>query len=181
VKTTVKTDRTSMPDSPATTMPNKYPVAVMVEFQPIHDNRWVDGRWVVAGVVAGEQLAADGIQCRRIHTSETGQQYLWSGFSVELHKDDAESYYHNLMSDHPGAFVICNEETGEPLRPAIVTLSYGEATSYMETDVRVERVAMPAELYRCMERFVLDNYAPEKTKKRKRDNWKEEGRGRRQG
>lgn len=170
-----------MPDSPATTIAQQYPVAVMVEFQAIHDNRWVDGRWVVTGVVAGAQLAADGVQCQQIHTGEAGQQYLWSGFSVALHKDDAESYYYNLMSDNPSAFVICNEEQGVPLQPDFVTLSYGEATSYMETDARVERVPMPAELYRCLEEYVLANYVPEKKRKRRRDNWKEAGRGRHRG
>jgi hypothetical protein len=81
------------------------------------------------------------------------------------------------MSDKPSAFIICNEGQDEPLQPAIVTLSYGEATSYMETDVRVERVDMPADLYRSLEQYVLANYVPEKRKKRKRDNWKEAGRG----
>lgn len=83
------------------------------------------------------------------------------------------------MSDHPSVFIICNEEQGEPLQPFIVTLSYGEAISYMETDVRVERVKMPAELYRSLEQYVLANYVPEKRKKRKREDWKEAGRGRR--
>jgi len=168
-----------MPDSPAATAPLQYPVAVMVGFQAIHDNCWVDGRWLVTGVIAGEQFAADGIHRKRVHSSEAGQQYLWSGLSVELHKDDAESYYYNLVSDNPSAFVICSEEQGEPLQPFIVTLSYGEATSYMETDVRVERVEMPAELYRRLEQYVLANYVPEKKKKRKRDNWKEADRGQR--
>jgi hypothetical protein len=153
----------------------------MVEFQAIHDNRWVDGRWVVTGVVAGGRLAANGIHSKRVHSGEAGQQYLWSGLSIELHRDDAESYYYNLMSDNPSAFVICSEEPGEPLQPSIVTLSYGEATSYMETDARVERVEMPAELYRYLEQYVLANYVPEKKKKRKRENWKEAGRGRGQG
>ena len=167
-----------MPDSPATTVAQQYPVAVMVEFQAIHDNRWVDGRWVVTGVVAGEQLAADGIQCQQIHTSDTGQQYLWSGFSVALHRDDAESFYCNLMSDNPGVFVICEEHPDRPLQPFIVTLSYSEATTYMETDQRVERVEMPAELYRWLEQYVLANYVPEKKKKRRRVDWKESERER---
>jgi hypothetical protein len=47
----------------------------------------------------------------------------------------------------------------------------------METDEIVETVAMPPELYRWAERFVLEHYVPEKRKKRKRDNWKEDGRG----
>lgn len=167
-----------MPDSFATVVPDKYPVAVLVEYQVVDDNRWIDGRWVVAGVVAGEQLADNTLHSKLVHSSETRQQYLWTGLSVELHPDDAESYYCNLMSDHPGVFVVCNEERDEALRPAIVTLSYGEATSYMETDQRVDRVEMPAALYRSLEQYVLANYVPEKRKKRKRDEWKEVDRGR---
>jgi hypothetical protein len=152
---------------------------VLVEYQVVRDNRWIDGRWAVTGVVAGEQLADNGLHSKLVHSSEAGQQYLWSGLSVELHPDDAESYYCNLMSDHPGVFVICSEAQDEPLQPAIVTLSYGEAASYMETDQRVERVEMPAELYRWLEQYVLANYVPEKKKKRKRDDWKRSDRGRR--
>jgi hypothetical protein len=167
-----------MPDSLATAAPRNYPVAVLVEYQVVHDNRWIDGRWAVTGVVAGEQLADNKLHSKLVHSSEAGQQYLWSGLSVELHPDDTESYYCNLMSDHPGVFVICSEEQDEPLQPAIVTLSYGEATSYMETDQRVDRVEMPAELYRWLEQYVLANYVPEKKKKRKRDDWKGGDRGR---
>ena len=82
-------------------------------------------------------------------------------------------------SDRPSVFVICSQEAGEPPRPIIATLSYGEATSYMETDELVESVAMPAEIYRWAERFVLEHYVPEKRRKRKRDNWKAAGRGQR--
>ena len=47
----------------------------------------------------------------------------------------------------------------------------------METDEIVESVGMPAELYRWVERFVLQHYVPEKRRKRKRDNWKANGNG----
>lgn len=168
-----------MPDSLTATVPLQYPVAVLVAYHVVHDNRWIDGRWAVTGVVAGKQSDNAGIRCQLIHSSDETQQYLWTGLVIELHADDAESYYCNLMSDHPGVFVVCNEEAGEALRPAIATLSYGEAASYMETDQRVERVAMPAELYRRLEQYVLANYVPEKRKKRKRDDWKEADRERR--
>ena len=108
---------------------------------------------------------------------EAGKQYLYTGLSIELHKDDAESFYCNLMSDNPSVFVICDEEQDELLQPSIVTLSYAEATTYMETDQRVERVEMPAELYRWLEQYVLANYVPEKKKKRKRTDWKVTDRG----
>ena len=166
-----------MPDSLAITAPRTYPVAVLVEYQLVHDNRWIDGRWVVTGVVASKQPVEDGMQCKLIHSGDDAQQYLWTGLSIELHKDDAESFYCNLMSDNPSVFVICDEEQDESLQPSIVTLSYAEATTYMENEQRVERVEMPAELYRWLEQYVLANYVPEKKKKRKRVDWKETDRG----
>lgn len=162
-----------MPELHTATAPLQHPVTVLVEYQSVHDNRWIVGRWAVTGVVAGKPLDEAGIQCRLVHSSHETQQYLWSGLSIELHPDDAESYYCNLMSDNPSVFVVCNEVQGEALQPAIVTLSYGQAASYMETDQRVERIAMPADLYRWLEQYVLENYVPEKRKKRRRDDWKE--------
>ena len=72
----------------------------------------------------------------------------------------------------------CTLDDNGPLRPLIVTLSYDEAASYLESDDIVESVAMPAELYRWVENFVLEHYLPQKKKKRKRENWKEEPRER---
>jgi hypothetical protein len=174
-----------VPESLATPVPDEFFVSVLVEFRKAADNRWEEGRWHVADVVAGElERAGAGsghgsghVQNRQLHAATKGRQFLHTGLRMRLYKDDAESYYYNLVSDNPAVFVICNQEAGEPLQPFIVTLSYGEATSYMETDEIVETVAMPPELYRWAERFVLEHYVPEKRKKRKRDNWKEDGRG----
>ncbi|NOR40587.1 MAG: DUF3305 domain-containing protein [Gammaproteobacteria bacterium] len=167
-----------MQDSLAAALSSTCPVAVLVEYQLVHDNRWIDGRWVVTGVVASKQPVEEGLQRKLIHSGDEAQQYLWTGLRIELHKDDAESFYCNLMSDNPSVFVICDEQQDAPLQPSIVTLSYSEATTYMETDQRVERVEMPAELYRWLEQYVLANYVPEKKKKRKRVDWKESDRGR---
>jgi hypothetical protein len=168
-----------MTDSFTTGVPDSFAVSVLVEYRETQDNRWEDGRWQVAGVVAGSGQGEGGGQARPLHAAGEGRQYLWSGLRLQLHRDDAESYYFNLVSDRPSVFVICSQEAGEPPRPFIATLSYGEATSYMETDELVESVAMPAELYRWAERFVLEHYVPEKRRKRKRDNWKAAGRGQR--
>ncbi|MGB5306549.1 MAG: DUF3305 domain-containing protein [Gammaproteobacteria bacterium] len=165
-----------MTDSLTTPVPDAFSVSVIVEFVETLANRWEDGHWRVVGVVAGSQKDG-GTQSRELHAAAQGRQYLHAGLQMRLYLDDAESYYYNLVSDNPGVFVICNQESGGPLQPFIATLSYGEATSYMETDAIVETVAMPPELYRWAERFVLEHYVPEKHKKRKRDNWKEEGRG----
>jgi len=180
-----------MTDSLTTPLPDAFPVSVIVEFVETPDNRWEDGRWRVAGVVAGrrEQSSPGGgretgpgpagntAQVTPLHAATQGREFLHTGLQCHLYRDDAESYYFNIVSDNPAVFVICNQEAGGPLQPFIATLSYGEATSYMETDAIVERVAMPPELYRWVEHFVLENYVPEKRRKRKRDHWREEARG----
>jgi len=51
----------------------------------------------------------------------------------ELFRDDAENYYYNLVSDNPGAFIICKQEEDRPPWTVIATLNYGEASSYLET------------------------------------------------
>ena len=166
-----------MSDSLTTPVPDAFSVSVIVEFIETQDNRWETGRWQVAGVVATGPDDGEETPPRQLHAATEGRQYLYTGLDLRLFRDDAESYYYNLVSDNPSVFVICNQETGEPLQPFIATLSYGEATSYMETDEIVETVAMPPELYRWTERFVLEHYVPEKRKKRKRDNWKETDHG----
>ncbi len=156
-------------------MKTAFPVSIIVGFQSTCDNRWKNGYWKVTGLVAGG-TDGTGVQRQSLHAATEGAQYLWTGLSVELHRDDAESYYFNIISDSPRVFVICSQqEDSEPLKPFIATLSYDEAASYMEADEVVESVEMPAELYRWVEQYVLDNYLPEKKKKRKRDNWKEVG------
>jgi hypothetical protein len=161
-----------MSDSFARPFPDTFPVSVIVEYRKARDSRWEDGHWQVSGVVAGSEVIDTGAGARQLHALAEGRQYLWSGLRVQLHRDDAASYYFNLVSDNPRVFIICREEVGQAPRPLIATLSYAEATSYMETDAMVESVDMPAELYHWAERFVLEHYVPEKRKKRKRENWK---------
>lgn len=168
-----------MTDSLSTPVPDAFSVSVITEFVETKDNRWQSGYWQVSGVVA---VAPDDNVSTTVplHGGTESKQILHTGLDLRLYKDDAESYYYNLISDNPSIFLICSQEADEPLQPFIATLSYGEATSYMETEEIVKTVAMPPELYRWAERFVLEHYVPEKRKKRKRENWKEEARGSRE-
>lgn len=155
-------------------MQQSFPVSVLLDYVATPGNRWQDGRWAVTGVVAAAAKDEQNrVQCAPLHPGSDDRQVLWSGFSVDLFKDDAESYYYNIVSDTPRIFVICNTQDDTSLKPLMVTLSYDEASSYMESDQAVESVAMPVELYRYVEQFVLEHYLPQKKKKRKRDNWKE--------
>ncbi len=166
-----------MPDSITTPVPDAFEVSVIVEFRMTPENRWQEGYWQVTAVVAGDLRGAEALDGRQLHAATRGQQYLWTGLLVNLHKDDAENYYYNLVSENPRIFIICSQNSGEPPQPLIATLSYGEAGSYMETDWLVESVDMPPELYRWAERFVLEHFVPTKHRKRKRDDWKEADHG----
>ena len=127
------------------------------------------------GVVAGQFPADRGVQKRLIHGDAESEQFLWTGFTLSLHKDDAESYYSNLMGEKPSVFIVSRPED-ERLQPFLLTLSYDEADSYMEVDEAVSAVAIPPEIYRWCEAFVLTHYVPEKRHKRKRNNWKQDPR-----
>jgi hypothetical protein len=59
--------------------------------------------------------------------------------------------------------------------PFLVSLSFDEANAYQEGDGVVYAVAMPPELYRWCEHFVLDHYVPEKKKKRRLTDWRKAG------
>lgn len=54
-------------------------------------------------------------------------------------------------------------------------MSSDEANAHLECEDEVFVVDVPPELYRWTEAFVLMHYTAEKRKKRKRDNWKEQG------
>ena len=156
----------------------QFPVSVLMQFKESQNKIWSSGQWEVTGLVAGqagEKLGGVTESTQVISRDIGNGQILWSGLAVQLHKDDAESYYHNLMCENPKAFIICqsDEVEGNQCQPFLVTLSYDEASSYLEVDELVLSVDMPAELYRWVEQFILEHYVPEKKRKRKRESWKE--------
>lgn len=163
------------PESPAPQPPTTFPVSVIVSREPVQVSQWVSERWEVRGVVAGEGIAQAHAQKTTLRVGEAGEQTLWTGFELELFKDEAESYYLNLMGEKPSVFVICRVEEAdddeEELVPFLATLSYDEAASYMDADDAVYSVPIPPEVYLWVERYVVENYVPGENKKRKRTKW----------
>lgn len=156
----------------------QFPVSVLMRFRQSEHKLWSVGQWEAIGLVvgeAGEKVAGVNSSNQVVRRDIGNGQYLWSGLKVSLYKDDGESYYHNLMCEQPKAFIVCksDELDSEQCQPFLVTLSYDEASSYLEVDELVLSVDMPAELCRWVEKFVLEHYVPEKKRKRKRENWKE--------
>lgn len=168
----------SVREKPESVTASSFPVSVLMVFREPGDQPWDTGHWDVMGVVAGNSLAGDarddGVP---INTDSSDRQFLWPGFRLELFKDDAGSYYHNLMGSKPRIFVVCREGDSGRLEPFMATPSYDEAAAYTEVEEEVFAVPMPPEVYRWAEKFVLEHYVPEKKKKRKRENWKKPKQG----
>jgi hypothetical protein len=123
----------------------------------------------VVGVVAGEHAGAVPAPAAG---GGAGAHRVYAGLNLQLHRDDAESYYCNLVAERPSVFVICEQTDGGELKPMRVTVSYGEASAWTEVEETVQAVAMPPEVYRWVEQYVLEHYVPMKQRKRKRDDWK---------
>jgi hypothetical protein len=93
------------------------------------DSRWLRESWDLLGVVLDSEYPSSEAR-RCIRQSDHGEQYLWSGFKVRLHRDELESYFHNLQSPEPKIFVITHRDAEGAPEPFLVSLSYDEANAY---------------------------------------------------
>ena len=152
-------------------MKDTFPVAVLMEKRP-PVNQWADAYWKAVGVVVGE---SENDETRLVHEQDEVQQYLIPGLTVRLYKDQCESYYHNMKSPQPSCYIICYRRDNAMPEPFLISMSFDEAHSYLEGDEEVYSVPVPPELYQHTEAYVIDNYFPEKKKKRKLNNWKQGG------
>lgn len=156
---------------------DSFPVSVIMENREIQHGAWTFPQWRVVGVVAGRNIGQgqNQNQCQIIHEGDGGgQQYLWSGYTVKLYKDSAESYWYNLVGAHPSLFVICREDEETGLAPLTVSANYDDASACMETDGTVFATPIPPEIYQWLEHYVVENYVPRDPKKRTRRNWTNE-------
>jgi hypothetical protein len=127
--------------APAT--PTRFPVTVLMERRNVDGNPWISERWKAVGVTVGAARANGGVNPVRVVSGPDGDQYLWSGLQVELFRDEAESYYHNLMASTPGCYIIARfGEDGMPA-PVLVTLSFDAGQAYLEGGDTVYNVPLP--------------------------------------
>ncbi|MFQ5936844.1 MAG: DUF3305 domain-containing protein, partial [Acidiferrobacterales bacterium] len=101
------------------------------------------------------------------------EQFLWTGFTLELYKDLTEDYLYNLTSKTPALFIVCREDEDGGLAPFLVTASHDEAHAYLEVDDSLFSVPIPAEICAWLEQYTAENYVPGERKTRKRKNWLE--------
>jgi hypothetical protein len=145
------------------------PVSVILERRPA-TSQWVDHVWGAAGITVGRH--ASSREPRLIREAEDHALYLVGGLGVTLYVDECESYYYNLVSDNPRAYVLAHvENPNERPDPFRVSMSFDEAHAYLEGDDEIYAVDVPPELYRWAESFVIGNYFPERKRKRKLRDW----------
>jgi uncharacterized protein DUF3305 len=136
-----------------------FPVSVVMQRRAVQ-NRWIDCVWEPWGVLPTEERGEP-----RLLLDDNGTaQWLHPGFTLQLHRDEAEGYYLNVSGPAPSVFILwrMDEERGLPLD---VTVSSDEAGRWLDGGHSVDRVAMPAEIFAWVGDYVEHNYRPEPKKR----------------
>jgi hypothetical protein len=140
-------------------MPKKR-VAVVMQRRPLA-NRWQSEVWEPVGVLDGYEGES---QSRLIVEAESSQQWLYPGFEVVLRRSEAEGYFHNVSALEPRVFILWRMEDDRAV-PQFVTVSYDEASRWMDGGEHVDSVPMPAVLFAWVGEFVEKNYRKEPKKR----------------
>jgi len=153
----------------------RYPLSAVMECSRSKRGPWRLPVWRLIGFVAGQAVTgSDHPRRLPVHTGEGRSQWLWTGLSLVLFRDSAESYWYNLVGRRPALFLVCREDADGGLAPFTVTANYDEAGAHMEADDQVFSAPIPPELYLQLETFVMQHYQPRSPVKRKRVNWTEQ-------
>jgi len=135
-------------------------VAVVMQ-RRVTRNRWQSEIWEPWSIVPG---FAEADAARMLVERPELQQWLYPGFKLELHRDEAEGYYLNVSTDKPRVFVLWRMD-GEVGVPLAVTASYNEGGRWLDGGNSVDGVPMPPEVFAWVGEFVEKNYRPEPKKR----------------
>jgi len=141
-------------------------VAVLMERER-SPNQWEDWRFRVTEVVQDD--GGFGAEARTLRDDGQNAQFLFPGFEVTLHADEAEGYYLNLSTGTPVWFVMWRLAEDDPsaARPELVTLSYNEAARLLDAQERVDNVPLPAAEREWLTAFTEEHYKPEPKRRRR--------------
>ena len=153
-------------------LPQQLNLAVVMEKQP-STHPWAEFCYQALGVVVRDLKEEKSVS--RIYQNGEVEHFLVTGLNLQLHPDECESYYHNLMSPEPGCFIVAGQpdDSDDMPLPYLVSLSFDEVHAYLEGDEQIYSVAIPSELYQWAEAYVLTHYVAIRKTKRKLKNWRE--------
>ncbi len=142
------------------------------------DNPWQSYRWVLDDVVydIGQftHITPDFILSEHpamlMRSDEKTERWLFTGFELQLFKDESEGYYLNSTSTHPAWFVMWRLEDhpngGDPIAvPHFLSVSYNEAGRLLDASETVENVPLDPNSAAWLANFVAENYRPEPKKR----------------
>jgi len=140
-------------------------LAVIMQRRRIQ-NRWQSVTWAPWSVLESDEPPNPP---RQLVDKDEASQWLYPGFELVLHRDEALGYFQNMAADKPSIFVLWrmegdDEATAQAI-PLQLTASYDEAGRWMDAGHSVDSVAMPREMFSWLEDFVAKNYRPEPKKK----------------
>jgi hypothetical protein len=156
--------RGHVPDTDAPPMELRRRVAVVMARTPVA-SRWQSEKWEAKGVLP--DIFGGGASPRTLYDDGTRLEVLYPGFDIDLRGEDLESYFLNLTSPEPKAFVLVRADDGTP-RPARVSLSYARAAGWMDANETVDAVPLPPDLHAWVGEFVERYYRPRTKFKRER-------------
>ena len=140
----------------------RFSVAVVMQ-RRLLDNRWQSEAWEPFGVLPHLEGPRD-VGPRMILDADGVTQWLHPGHEILLHRDEAEGYYLNVSTAEPKVFVSWRMDEGRAA-PLLLTLSYHEASRWMDGSELVDAVAMPPDVFAWLGGWVEANYRPEPKKR----------------
>ena len=138
----------------------RFSVAVVMQRRALN-NRWQSEAWEPFGVLPNYQGA---IEPRLILDADGVTQWLHPGHEILLHRDEAEGYYLNVSTAEPKVFVSWRMDDGRGV-PLLVTVSYHEASRWMDGSELVDAVPMPPDVFAWVGEWVGEHYRPEPKKR----------------
>lgn len=136
-----------------------FPVSIVMQRRAL-ESRWQSEVWEPLAVMPE---AGEGVP--RVLVEEQGLvQWIYPGMQLGLRVADADGYFLNISTSEPCVFVLWRMEEDRAV-PCHLTLSYSEASSWMDGGEQVDRVPMPREIYDWVSEFVQQHYRPQPKKK----------------
>lgn len=148
-----------------------FPVSVVMERKDVRRGAWSVPSWRVLAVLTGERLADQPRHKTLLQSADGVNQYLCSGFRIDLYRDAAEHYWFNLTGGRPALFVLCRADESGELQPWRVTADHTETQSLVESGGVAFPAPIPPEVLEVLERFITEHFRPEPARKRRRQRW----------
>ena len=125
------------------------------------ESRWQSEVCEAVGVLTDYEGKAEP---RVIVEAPGATQWLYPGFQIVLQRAEAEGYFHNVSTAAPNVFVLWRMQETRAV-PHYVTVSYDEASRWMDGGAQVDAVPMPAAMCDWVRAFVEQHYRPEPKKR----------------